>query len=203
MLFWPLKTNVSLLKFSGLITSNYRSVYISMSTGRISPVLCSFTHSSLSLAGSTFRSNWSTSSTVWKEEKQESKCQGHTSSREALLWHAEQLWACLHCTCRQGRAAHTWEWMDKTGLNVQPWGKHRRGLTWGSRDRFPVPGSSQAAWILSCHLHLTPNTTVLSQHAFKYLINGQFLIRKIHIYTPFPTVKQFSTFLAQTEDLKE
>lgn len=40
------------------------NVYMSMSMGRMSPVLCSFTQSSLSLAGSTFCSSWSTGSTV-------------------------------------------------------------------------------------------------------------------------------------------
>lgn len=39
--------------------------YKSMSTGRTSPVLFSFTHSSRSLAGSTFCSSWSTGSTTW------------------------------------------------------------------------------------------------------------------------------------------
>lgn len=39
-------------------------VYMSMSTGRTSPVLFSFTHSSRSLDGSTFCSSWSTGSTT-------------------------------------------------------------------------------------------------------------------------------------------
>lgn len=46
--------------------------YSSISTGRTSPVLLSFTHSSLSLAGSTFWSSWSTGSTVcWTHEGRE------------------------------------------------------------------------------------------------------------------------------------
>lgn len=46
-----------------------------MSTGRMLPVLCSRTHSSLSLAGSTFRSSWSTGSTVCKGRRR-----GHSQS---------------------------------------------------------------------------------------------------------------------------
>lgn len=144
MLFWPLKTNVSLLKFSGLITSNYRSVYISMSTGRISPVLCSFTHSSLSLAGSTFRSNWSTSSTVWKEENKNPNVKGTLQAES-------------HCSDMQSGCGHAYTasagkgelHVQETGWTRQVWTcslvVSRGDLTWRSRDRFPVPGSSQAA----------------------------------------------------------
>lgn len=163
MLFWLLKTNVSPLKFSGLITSNYRSVYISMSTGRISPVLCSFTHSSLSLAGSTFRSNWSTSSTVWKEENKNPNVKG-------------TLQAGSHCCDMQSSCGHAstaspgkWELhKHENGWTRQVWtcSTEDGDSTWRSRDRFPVPGSSQAAWLGSCKLHLTPNTTVLSKRAF-------------------------------------
>lgn len=46
--------------------SQLRMVYMSISTGRTSPVLFSFTHSSLSLPGSTFCSSWSTGSTIYR-----------------------------------------------------------------------------------------------------------------------------------------
>lgn len=159
-----------------------------MSTGRISPVLCSFTHSSLSLAGSTFRSNWSTSSTVWNEENKNPNVKAHF--RQSLLWHAEQLWACQHCICRQMRAACAWDWMDKTGLNVQPCGKQRRGRLNMKKQRQVSCARQQpgSLWLLSCNLHLTPNTTVLNLHAPHIVIFDKqpaFNKEKKYIYTYF------------------
>lgn len=55
-------------------------VYISMSTGRMLPVLCSLTHSSLSLAGSTFRSSWSTGSTVCKGWRKRTQLEAEVES---------------------------------------------------------------------------------------------------------------------------
>lgn len=153
-----------------------------MSTGRISPVLCSFTHSSLSLAGSTFRSSWSTSSTVWNEENKNPNVKGtlqaesHCSDRQSSCGHA--------CTA----SADKWELhVHETGWTRQVWmcSTVVRGEEGDLKKQRQVFCARQP---LTPVLHLTPNTTALSQRAFpilQYLINGQFLIGKIYIYTPF------------------
>lgn len=79
-------------------------VYISMSTGRILPVLCSLTHSSLSLAGSTFRSSWSTGSTVCKGWRREDKVGGGSRAGDAASKPR-----CLHlCACQSSLSGGLW-----------------------------------------------------------------------------------------------
>lgn len=156
-----------------------------MSTGRISPVLCSFTHSSLSLAGSTFRSNWSTSSTVWNEENKNPNVKAHFRQS--------------HCSDMQSSCGHAntasadkWELhVHETGWTRQVWmcslvvSREEGDLTWRSRDRFPVPGSSQAAsdsCPAICTLHQTQLYWVCMHPILYYLINSQLLTRKRNIY---------------------
>lgn len=159
-----------------------------MSTGRISPVLCSFTHSSLSLAGSTFRSSWSTSSTVWNEENKNPNVKGtlqaesHCSDMQRSCGHA--------CTA----SADKWELhVHETGWTRQVWMcstvvRGEEGDLKKQRQVFCARQQPGSLWLLFCTLHQTQLHWVSVHSPYlisPYLINGQFLIGKIHIYTPF------------------
>lgn len=140
------KKNISLVNSS---RTTIRTVYISMSTGRISPVLCSFTHNSLSLAGSTFRSNWSTSSTVWNKQNKNQNVKGAfqvdtvtaLKCRTALgmpVWHLLTTKNCMYL--RPG----------DNGQNGKPCSrKQKKGRpAMSGRDKLPIPGTGQSvSWL--------------------------------------------------------
>lgn len=136
------KKNITLVNSSH---TTIRTVYISMSTGRISPVLCSLTHNSLSLAGSTFRSNWSTSSTVWNKQNKNQNVNG-----------TFQVDTIIALRCRTALGMPAWHLLTtkycmylRPGDNSQNGKpckmKQKRGRPAVSgRDKLPTPGTIQS-----------------------------------------------------------
>lgn len=72
-----------------------------------------------------------------KWTKQESKCQGHISKqRQTLFRSLEQLWAHLHCICRQVRTTHMWDPVDNSQICMWSLIAGIRGRFWTSEPGF-------------------------------------------------------------------